>query len=89
MSATIILVSLALSTSLSAQGITTFDAPGAGTAPGQDPNAWMNIALNGAVAGFSLEPNNVVHGFVREAYGARWACPNPPDSNSLPTDAAT
>ena len=69
MSATIILVSLALSTSLSAQGITTFDAPGAGTAPGQDPNAWMSIALNGAVAGFSLDPNNVIHGFVREAYG--------------------
>ena len=57
--AIIILVALAISTS--AQTITTFDAPGTG--PGQ---VW-SIAPNGAVTGFFFDPNNVVHGFVREA----------------------
>jgi hypothetical protein len=45
------------------QTITTFDAPGAGTGPGQ---VW-SIPPNGAVTGLFFDPNNVVHGFVREA----------------------
>src|SRR6266404_6774954 len=58
-----ILVALAISIPISAQTITTFDAPGAGTGPGQ---VW-SIAPNGAVTGFFFDLNNVVHGFVREA----------------------
>ena len=49
--------------------ITTFDVPGAGTGPFQGPNVY-SIAPNGAVTGFFFDPNNVVHGFVREADGA-------------------
>jgi hypothetical protein len=58
-----ILVALAIFIPISAQTITTFDAPGAGTGPGQ---VW-SIAPNGAVTGFFFDPNNVVHGFAREA----------------------
>ena len=54
-------MALAISIPISAQTITTFDAPGTG--PGQ---VW-SIAPNGAVTGFFFDPNNVVHGFVREA----------------------
>ena len=61
-----ILVALAISIPLSAQTITTFDAPGAGTGPGQ---VW-SIAPNGAVIGFFFDPNSVVHRFVREVDGA-------------------
>ncbi len=61
-----ILVALAISIPISAQTITTFDAPGAGTCPGQ---VW-SIAPNGAMTGFFFDANNVVHGFVREADGA-------------------
>jgi hypothetical protein len=57
-----ILVALAISISISARTITTFDAPGADTGPDQ---VW-SIAPNGAVTGFFFDPNNVVHGFVRE-----------------------
>ena len=48
--------------------IITFDAPGSGTGPGQGPNVY-SIAPNGAAAGFYLDADNVVHGFVREADG--------------------
>ena len=68
--------------------IVEFDVPGAGTGPFQGPNVY-SIAPNGAVTGFFFDANNVVHGFVREADRARWACPNLTDSNSWPTDAAT
>ena len=61
--AAIILVALVISASTSAQSITTFDAPGAGSGPGQ---VW-SIPPNGAVTGLFFDPNNVVHGFVREA----------------------
>jgi hypothetical protein len=57
-----ILVALKIFIPISAQTVTTFDAPGAGTGPGQ---AW-SIAPNGPVTGFFFDPNNVVHGFVRE-----------------------
>src|SRR5205823_15108728 len=56
-----ILVALAISIPISAQTITTFDAPGTG--PGQ---VW-SIAPNGAVTGFFFDPNNVGHGYVRAA----------------------
>ena len=65
-----------------------FDVPGAGTGPFQGPNVY-SIAPNGAVTGFFFDPDNVVHGFVREAIMARWACSNPRDSNSWPTNAVT
>ena len=45
-----------------------FDVPGAGTGPCQGPNVY-GIAPNGAVTGFFFDPDNVVHGFVREADG--------------------
>ena len=45
---------------------TTFDAPGAGTGPGQGTRGF-SIAPNGVVTGFLLDSNIVVHGFVREA----------------------
>ena len=59
------MVALAISIPLCAQTIITFDAPGAGTGPGQ---VW-SISPNGAVTGFFFDPNNVVHGFVQEAAG--------------------
>ncbi len=43
---------------------TTFDVPGAGTAPGQGPYPF-GISPNGAVTGYSYDANNVGHGFVR------------------------
>ena len=46
--------------------IVEFDVPGAGTGPGQGPNVY-SIVPNGAVIGFYFDPDNVVHGFVREA----------------------
>jgi len=39
-----------------------FDAPGAGTRPGQ---VW-SISPNGAATGFFFDPNNLIHGFVQE-----------------------
>jgi hypothetical protein len=44
--------------------IVEFDVPGmAGLGP------WASIAPNGAVTGLFNDPDNVVHGFVREAAG--------------------
>lgn len=45
--------------------ITTFDAPGAGTAPGQGTVA-DDINPEGVITGFYFDANNVSHGFVRE-----------------------
>src|SRR5690242_2599165 len=48
--------------------ITTFDAPGAGTAPGQGTVAFsLNPA--GAIAGFFRDANNARHGFLRAPDG--------------------
>ena len=69
--AAIVVIALALAASTSAQTITTFDAPGAGTGPGQ---VW-SIPPNGAVTGLFFDPNNVVHGFVREAHGGAAGMP--------------
>src|SRR5437763_15972500 len=64
-----ILVALAISTSISAQTITTFDAPGAGTGALQGTYA-TNIAPSGPIIGFSGDANNVRHGFVRSRDGS-------------------
>src|SRR5213596_1214685 len=65
----IILVALAISIPLSAQTITSFDAPDAGTGPLQGTYA-TNIAPSGPIIGFSRDANNVRHGFVRSQDGS-------------------
>jgi hypothetical protein len=81
-----ILVALAISISISARTITTFDAPGADTGPDQ---VW-SIAPNGAVTGFFFDPQQ-----RRSRLRARSGCGRVgltqilPDSNSWPTDAVT
>ena len=47
----------------SAQRITTFEAPGAGTSSGQGSSG-ISINLKGAVLGFYADSNNLVHTFV-------------------------
>src|SRR5215472_2730540 len=64
-----ILVALAVSTSISAQTITTFDAPGAGTARDQGTFAF-NINPSGTIIGFIRDANNVRHGFTRSRDGS-------------------
>src|SRR5215472_2330222 len=63
-----ILVALAISTAISAQTITTFDAPGAGMGLFQGTYA-LNIAPCGTIIGFTRDANNVRHGFVRSKRG--------------------
>jgi len=66
-----ILVALAISTPLSAQTVTTFDAPGAGTGPGQGTRA-LNIDPSGTIIGFTRDANEVrhaAHGYVRSNQG--------------------
>ena len=67
--AAIILVALAIAIPLSAQTITTFDAPGAGTGPLQGTYA-TNMNPSGTIIGFSRDANNVRHGFVRSQDGS-------------------
>ena len=67
--AAIILVALAISIPLSAQTITTFDAPGAGTGAFQGTYA-TNIDPSGTIIGFSRDADNVRHGFVRSQDGS-------------------
>ena len=64
-----ILVALAISTPTSAQTITTFDAPGAGTGAFQGTYA-TNIDPSGTIIGFSRDANNVRHGFIRSTDGS-------------------
>ena len=64
-----ILIALAISTPLSAQTITTFDAPGAGTGAFQGTYA-TNINPSGTIIGFSRDANNVRHGFIRSQDGS-------------------
>src|SRR5437773_5842423 len=59
-----ILVALGISTPLSAQTITTFDAPGAGTGAFQGTYA-TNIGPSGTIIGFCREATDVRHGFIR------------------------
>ena len=69
MPATTILIALAISIPLSAQTITTFDAPGAGTSAFQGTYAF-NIDPSGAIIGYSRDANNVRHGFIRSKNGS-------------------
>ena len=69
MPAAIILLGLTISTKISAQTITTFDAPGAGTGPNQGTYA-TNISPSGTIIGFSRDANDVRHGFVRSHDGS-------------------
>src|SRR4030095_4005150 len=66
--AAIILVALAISTPTSAQTITTFDAPGAGTGAFQGTYA-TNIGPVGTIIGFSRDASDVRHGFVQSTGG--------------------
>ena len=64
-----ILVALAISIPISAQSITTFDAPGAGTGALQGTYA-TNINPSGTIIGFSRDANDVRHGFIRSQDGS-------------------
>src|SRR6266478_3443825 len=64
-----IMIALAISTRLSAQTITTFDAPGAGTGPRQGTYA-LDIDPFGTTIGFIRDANEVRHGFIRSQDGS-------------------
>ena len=64
-----ILVALAISTPLSAQSITTFDAPGGGTGAFQGTYA-TNINPSGTIIGRIIDASNVRHGFIRSQEGS-------------------
>src|SRR4030095_12713806 len=49
--------------------ITTFDAPGAGTGPGQGTSTF-SINPEGAIAGRYADTSDVLHGFLRTPGGA-------------------
>jgi hypothetical protein len=51
--------------------ITTFDAPGAGTAPGQGTYSW-SINSNGAVTAAFVDSFGLQHGYMRTADGKFW-----------------
>jgi hypothetical protein len=65
----IILVALAISIPLSAQTITTFDAPGAGTGAFQGTYA-VAIDPSETIIGFIRDANEVRHGFIRSQDGS-------------------
>ncbi len=62
------LVALAISIPLSAQTITSFDAPGAGTGAGQGTRAY-SINPSGTITGFFTDSANSAHGYVRSNQG--------------------
>jgi hypothetical protein len=68
----LVLCTLGLGHSVNAGGttttITTFDAPGAGTAAGQGTIAFA-FNLSGAITGFTRDTNNARHGFLRTPDG--------------------
>jgi len=66
--AVIILLSLGISVPLSAQNITTFDAPGAGTGNLQGTYA-LDIQPSGTTIGFVRGADDVRHGFIRSPNG--------------------
>jgi len=68
-SAATFLVALAISIPLSAQTVTTFDAPGVGTGPFQGTYA-TSISPSGTITGFSRDANNARHGFARSRDGS-------------------
>ena len=63
-----LLVTLATFGSISAQTVTTFDAPGAGTGAFQGTYPF-NIAPTGAIIGWIRDAGNVRHGFIRSSQG--------------------
>lgn len=63
-----VLVCAAVSGGATQPTFTTFDAPGAGTAPEQGTNAF-GINPEGAITGFSRDSNDVRHGFLRNRDG--------------------
>src|SRR5207249_4679597 len=67
-----ILVALTISAPLSAQTITTFDAPGAGTGAfqGTFPFSPLIMNPNGAITGWYTDSALVSHGFLRDRNGA-------------------
>jgi len=64
-----ILVALAMTIPMSAQTITTFDAPGAGTGAFQGTHAF-NIDPSGTIIGYIRDANNARHGFIRSKDGS-------------------
>lgn len=61
--------------------IISFDAPGAGTAPGQGTGCFgCTFAINerGAIVGTYLDANNVYHGFIRSPQGEYTTINAPP-----------
>lgn len=48
--------------------IATFDAPGAGTGPGQGTFA-LGLSPSGVIEGYYLDAGNVFHGFLRSRHG--------------------
>jgi hypothetical protein len=70
----------------SAQGqFTTYSAPGAGTGPYQGtgcPGCARPINLFGAIAGYYIDADNVVHGYLRGPWGAISAFDAPPEAGS-------
>ena len=61
--------------------LTTFDAPGAGAAPGQGTQAMM-IGRGGWIVGTYIDGANVSHGFLRSPDG-RFTSVDPPGSASM------
>lgn len=59
---------IGLSTTAHAQTITVFDAPGAGTGPGQGTYG-IAIHPTGAITGIDIDPGGVIHGFLHAAGG--------------------
>src|ERR1051325_7198312 len=66
--AAVILLGLASSTKISAQTITTFDAPGAGTG-GRKGTYVLDIDQSGRTIGFFRDANDVRHGYIRSKDG--------------------
>src|SRR6266536_2054718 len=64
-----ILVALAMSIAVSAQTITTFDAPGAGTGAFQGTFGG-GLTPNGTIMGNYFDADNLSHGFLRDRNGA-------------------
>jgi hypothetical protein len=64
-----ILVALALSIPMSAQTVTTFDAPGAGTGAFQGTYPF-NVDPSGTIIGRTIDAGNVRHGFIRSPQGS-------------------
>lgn len=65
----LLLGALGLGHFANAQNIIIYDAPGAGTGPGQGTFAIV-ISPAGVIEGFYIDANNVYHGFVRSPKGA-------------------